>query len=57
MLQKSDYFILAAAFLALALSLALWVRGDHDAAIFVGIWVASIVSVGNYIRPSKRWNR
>lgn len=50
MFQKSDYFILSAAVISLCLSVFLWVNGEVDSAIFVGIWVPSILGFGNYVK-------
>jgi hypothetical protein len=38
--------ILAAAFISFLLSVFLWFSGTKDQAIFVGIWVPSILSFG-----------
>jgi hypothetical protein len=38
--------ILAAAFVSFLLSVYLWFSGTQDQAIFVGIWVPSILSFG-----------
>ena len=52
-MKTSDYFILAAAFLSFLLSVSLWfLLEDHDVAIFVGIWVPSILSLGTYFKQS-----
>jgi len=53
MLKRSDYFILAAAILSMALSIALWFGGDTDAGLFVGIWVPSILGFGAYFKILK----
>ncbi len=54
MLSKSDYLILGAAFISFILSIALWfgVFGGEQklAGIFVGLWVPSIIGLGNYFR-------
>jgi hypothetical protein len=39
--------ILLAALIALALSVYLWFVGDREAGIFVGLWVPSILTLGN----------
>ena len=38
--------ILAAAFISFLLSVYLWFSGSREQAIFVGIWVPSILSFG-----------
>lgn len=53
MLKRSDYFILSAALLSMALSIALWISGDQDAGLFVGIWVPSILGFGAYFKILK----
>ncbi|WP_171032770.1 hypothetical protein [Fodinibius saliphilus] len=50
MLQKSDYFILAAALLSLIFSITLWFTGSTESAIFVGLWVPSILGFANYLK-------
>jgi len=50
MLQKSDYFILLAAVISLIFSIVLWFSGYKDSAVFVGIWVPSILGFGNYLK-------
>ena len=49
--NSRSYFILAA-FASFALSVSLWFLGNaevaHDQAIFVGLWVPSILSLGGY---------
>ena len=50
MFMKSDFFILAAAFLSFLLSVYLWFTGDKESGMFVGIWVPSIIGVGIFIK-------
>lgn len=54
MFRKSDYFILGAAFISLLFSISLWFgffgTPDKEAGVFVGLWVPSILSVGNYFK-------
>ena len=46
------YLILAAAGLSMLLSIGIWfLAEDETAAIFVGIWVPSILSLGAIILP------
>jgi hypothetical protein len=51
---KSQYFFIAAAFISFVFSVSLWFMGETDLdrqqAIFVGIWVPSILSLGNLIK-------
>lgn len=50
--KKSDVLILTAALLSLIVSVGLWFgvfgAADHEAGLFVGLWVPSILSVGVY---------
>jgi hypothetical protein len=49
MKMKSKYFFIAAAFLSFLLSVGIWfLSGNESQAIFVGIWVPSILSLGRY---------
>jgi hypothetical protein len=54
MFRKSDYLILSAAFISFLFSVSLWFgffgTPDKDAGIFVGIWVPSILALGNYFK-------
>jgi hypothetical protein len=46
---KSKYFFISAAFLSFLLSVGIWfLSGNESQAIFVGIWVPSILSLGRY---------
>lgn len=54
MFNKSDYFIISAAFLSFVFSVSLWFGWigpvQKDAGVFVGIWVPSILSFGIYFK-------
>lgn len=54
MFRKSDYLILIAAFVSFLFSISLWFgflgAPDKEAGIFVGIWVPSILALGNYFK-------
>ena len=39
----SDFLMLASAFLSLIFSELLWFTGEREAAIFIGLWVPSIL--------------
>jgi hypothetical protein len=54
MLKRSDYLILAAAFISFLLSVGLWFTGHRDQGVFVGIWVPSILSFGTFVRQAIR---
>ncbi len=49
--MKSTNYFLAAAFASFVFSVTLWFAGDTDVnkhqAIFVGLWVPSILALGN----------
>ncbi len=54
MFKTQDLLIFAAAFISFCFSVMLWfgVIGDpnKEAGLFVGLWVPSILSVGNYFK-------
>jgi len=45
--------ILGAALLSFGLSVVLFFTGEERAAIFVGLWVPSILSLGAFIAPRR----
>jgi len=47
---NADKFLFLAAFLSLIFSEALYFRGEATAAIFIGIWVPSILAFGIYLK-------
>ncbi len=46
----SDKLIMIAAVLSLIFSEILFFNGEHDSAIFIGIWVPSILAFGIYLK-------
>jgi hypothetical protein len=47
--MRSRYFFLGGAFASFVLSVSLWfLTGNESQAIFVGIWVPSILALGRY---------
>lgn len=52
-MKSSSYFVIAA-FASFIFSVVLWFAGDNDLnrqqAIFVGLWVPSILSLGNLLK-------
>ncbi|SHM45701.1 hypothetical protein SAMN05216269_104260 [Flavobacterium xinjiangense] len=53
MLKKftlSDKLLFVAAFLSLIFSEILYFQGNKDQAIFIGIWVPSILAFGIYLK-------
>jgi len=61
MFTKADWLILAAAFLSFLFSVSLWfgfgMTASKEAGVFVGLWVPSILSAGNYFRQAARAKR
>lgn len=49
-MKKSDKIFLIAAFVSFLLSVSLWFNGQHEAGIFVGLWVPSIICCATYIK-------
>lgn len=53
-LMKTYNYFIVAAFLSFVFSVSLWFLGDadlnRDQAIFVGLWVPSILSLGNLVK-------
>ena len=45
-----DRFLLGAAFFSFLLSVSLWFTQSHEQAIFVGLWVPSVLGFGIYFR-------
>lgn len=54
--MKSSYYFLVAAFASFVLSVSIWFVGDQSVAkeqgIFVGLWVPSILALGNYFKEN-----
>ncbi len=48
--KTSDYFILLASLISLAISIAFWFNGLREEGVFIGLWVPSILGFGNYIK-------
>ena len=48
--QKSDLFLIGAAFISFVLSVSLWFYGYKDEGLLVGLWVPSILSFGCYFK-------
>ena len=49
-LTITDILMLLAAFLSLIFSEILWFKGEKEAAIFVGLWVPSILGFAIYLK-------
>ena len=54
MFTKADSLILGAALISLLFSISLWFgllgAPNKDAGMFVGLWVPSIIGVGNFFK-------
>lgn len=52
--HKTKIAFLIASFVSLALSVGLWATGNELQAIFVGLWVPSIHSLGTLVLTGER---
>lgn len=52
--SKPKILFMVAAFVSLVLSVTLWYTGSKDQGIFVGLWVPSILSLGNLVLSNDR---
>lgn len=52
-LTTADFLFMIAAFMSLVFSEILWFNGDEKAAIFVGLWVPSILGFAIYFKLLK----
>jgi hypothetical protein len=48
--SASDILMLVSAFASLILSELLWFKGEKEAAIFIGLWVPSILGFAIFIK-------
>jgi hypothetical protein len=46
--------VLFGAFLSFLFSVGLWFGGMREEGLFVGLWVPSILGLGNLLLPAKR---
>jgi hypothetical protein len=46
----ADILLMSAAFLSLIYSEILWFNGQKESALFVGLWVPSIIGFGIYLK-------
>ncbi len=59
MLKKftpSDYIMLISAFSSLIFSELLWFKGEKEAAIFIGLWVPSILGFAIFLKSINNKN-
>ena len=52
-LNKVDLIMLTLAFLCLIYAEIMWFRGETDGALFVGLWVPSILGFAIYLKLLK----
>ncbi|MFT4771319.1 MAG: hypothetical protein ACI83L_000073 [Cryomorphaceae bacterium] len=52
-LSKTDAIMLLLAFLSLIFAEIMWFRGENEGAIFIGIWVPSILGFAIYLKLLK----
>jgi hypothetical protein len=50
----ADILLFSAAFVSLIFSEILWFGGDYQHAIFVGLWVPTILAFGIYLKLLKQ---
>jgi hypothetical protein len=46
----ADMLLMGSAFLSLIFSETLWFKGERESAIFIGLWVPSIIGFGIYLK-------
>ena len=46
----ADILLMGSAFLSLIFSETLWFKGERESAIFIGLWVPSIIGFGIYLK-------
>jgi len=52
-LSKTDLIMLALAFLCLIYSEIMWFSGEKEGALFIGLWVPSILAFAIYLKLLK----
>jgi len=52
-LSNTDLIMFALAFICLIYSEVMWFRGDKDEALFIGLWVPSILAFAIYLKLIK----
>jgi hypothetical protein len=56
-LSKTDLIMLSLALLCLIFSETMWFRGEREAALFIGLWVPSILGFAIYLKLLKIENK
>ena len=46
----ADMLLMGSALLSLVFSETLWFKGERESAIFIGLWVPSIIGFGIYLK-------
>lgn len=52
-ITRMDVIILLLAFVCLIFSELMWFRGERQGALFIGLWVPSILAFGIYLKVMK----
>ena len=50
-MAAARWLLFVAAAISFGLSVGLWFGGDHDAGLFVGLWVPSILALSATVLP------
>jgi hypothetical protein len=53
-LTITDILLMLAAFLSLIFSEILWFKGERESALFIGLWVPSILGFAIYLKLLKK---
>jgi len=56
-LSKTDLIMLFLAFLSLIVSEVMWFNGENEGALFIGLWVPSILGFAIYLKLLKIQNK
>ena len=56
-LSKTDVIMLSLAFVCLLWSETMWFRGEKEGALFIGLWVPSILGFAIYLKLLKIENK
>jgi hypothetical protein len=53
--SSTDFILMGTALITLIFSEMLYFQGERDDAIFIGLWVPSILAFGIYLKIIKTW--
>ena len=56
-LSKTDIIMFSLAFVTLIFSETMWFRGEKEGALFIGLWVPSILAFAIYLKLIKIANK